>query len=270
MTDVADLLQITRDSNISEADRQDVLRSLQHLADTGNQEAKNALETGLRIPLSPLQGSLDKQTFAAVFDSCCKAGWSEQAFELWNQWQAAVPKESVFAALESPQRPLPATYVDTAVLYGYCKSRNMTVPECHVFLDKLGVGSTYDYDRIVYNTSACDREGRAIPNYRWFLLKLVWDAEHLPEYDWPSRELLHSTLDKFLPIAELTVPLFKEVAALEHELLTTFDHRNEFLAAMKNRPRVRELASCFTSRPDIKVYLPDSVYDLFWQMTKPA
>jgi hypothetical protein len=50
MTDVADLLQITRDSNISEADRQDVLRSLQHLADTGNQEAKNALETGLRIP----------------------------------------------------------------------------------------------------------------------------------------------------------------------------------------------------------------------------
>jgi hypothetical protein len=102
------------------------------------------------------------------------------------------------------------------------------------------------------------------------LLKIVWDAEHVMDYDWCSKELLQTTLDKFLPIAELTVPLFKEVAALEHELLTTFDHRNELLAAMKNRPRVRELASYFTSRPDTKVYLPDSVYDLFWQMSQLA
>jgi hypothetical protein len=72
-----------------------------------------------------------------------------------------------------------------------------------------------------------------------------------------------------LPIAELTVPLFKEVAALEAELLTAPYH-NEKVAAIKNRPRVRELASWFASRPDTKVYLPDSVYGLVWQMSQRA
>jgi hypothetical protein len=145
----------------------------------------------------------------------------------------------------------------------------MTVPECHVFLAKLGAGSTHHYDRIVYNAASCAREGRTIPNYRWYLLKLVWDSEDLADYDWPSTELIQATLDKFLPVAELTVPLFKEVAAFEGELLTAPYH-NEKVAAIKSRPRVRELASWFACRPETKVYLPDSVYDLFWQMTQPA
>jgi hypothetical protein len=145
----------------------------------------------------------------------------------------------------------------------------MTVPECHVFLAKLGAGSTHYYDRIVYNAASCAREGKAIPNYRWHLLKLVWDAEHLADHDWPSRELLQSTLDKYLPIAELTVPLFKEVTRLEGELLTAPYH-NEKVSEINNRPRVRGLASWFASRPDSKIYLPDSVYSLFWQMTRPA
>jgi hypothetical protein len=90
----------------------------------------------------------------------------------------------------------------------------------------------------------------------------------MPEYDWCSRELLQSTLDKFLPIAELTQPLFKEIAGLERELLLLNIHtRNEQVAVIKNRPRVRELASYFTSRPDTKVYLPDSLYHVFWEMT---
>jgi pentatricopeptide repeat protein len=261
MTDVADLLQITRDSNISEADRQDVLRSLQHLADTGNQEAKNALETGLRIPLSPLQGSLDKQTFAAVFDSCCKAGWSEQAFDLWDRWRA-IPR-SVLEGLDAPSpRPLPAWCVDQKILYDYCRAKGMSVPEAHVFLTKLGEHPTF-YDRLAYDAAQCDREGKAIPNYRWYLLKLVWDSEHLSDYDWPSRELVQTTLDKYLPIAELTVPLFKEVAALEHELLTTGIHHTEKVAEIKSRPRVRELAIYFEAHPDSRVYLPDSLHHVF-------
>ncbi len=82
-------------------------------------------------------------------------------------------------------------------------------------------------------------------------------------------ELVQTALDRYLPIAELTVPWFKEVAALEGKLLTAPYH-NEKIAAIKSRPRVRELASYFTSRPDTKVYLPHSVYSLFWQMIQPA
>jgi hypothetical protein len=69
-------------------------------------------------------------------------------------------------------------------------------------------------------------------------------------------------------MAELTQPLFKEIAGLERELLLLNIHtRNEQVAVIKNRPRVRELASYFTSRPDTKVYLPDSLYHVFWEMT---
>ncbi len=191
------------------------------------------------------------------------------------QWRTAILADvDILGGLDSTAEEIAArrsdpTRIDEGLLYRYCKSRGMTVPECPVFLDKLGVGSTYHYDRIVYNAASCAREGRAIPNYRWFLLKLVWDAEHLTDYDWPARELLQATLDKYLPIAELTVALFKEVAALEGELLTAPYH-NEKVAAIKSRPRVRELTSWFASRPDTKVYLPDSVYGLVWQMTQPT
>jgi hypothetical protein len=89
----------------------------------------------------------------------------------------------------------------------------------------------------------------------------------LPEYDWVSHGLLQATLDKFLPIAELTQPLFKEIAGLERELLLLNVHtRNEKVALIKNRPRVRELASYFTSHPDSKCYLPDSLYHVFWEL----
>jgi hypothetical protein len=273
MNYVTELIQASRDSNVKEDDKQAILNSLRNLADNGDVSARAALDSNS----SPsLHGDLRSLSFAAVFDSCCKAGWSEKEFEFWKQWRTVILADvDILAGLDSTAEEIAArrsdpARIDTALLYRYCKSRGMTLPECHVFLDKLGVGSTYNYDLIVYNAASCDREGKTIPNYRWFLLKLVWDAEHLPEYDWPSRELLQSTLDKFLPIAELTVLLFKEVAALEHELLTTGIHHNERVSEIKNRPRVRELASWFTSRPDTKVYLPDSVYDLFWQMTKPA
>jgi hypothetical protein len=43
MSCVNELTDILRDLNLSEVDRQDVLRSLRNLADTGNQEAKIAL-----------------------------------------------------------------------------------------------------------------------------------------------------------------------------------------------------------------------------------
>jgi len=210
------------------------------------------------------------------FDSCCKAGWSEKEFEFWEQWRIAILADvDILAGLDSTAEEIDArrsdpTRIDTALLYSYCKSRGMTVPECHVFLAKLGAGSTHYYDRIVYNAASCAREGRTIPNYRWYLLKLIWDAEHVMDYDWCSKELLQTTLDEFLPVAELTVPLFKEVAALEHELLTTGTHHNEKVSEIKSRPRVRELASWFACRPDTKVYLPDSAYDLFWQMTQAA
>jgi hypothetical protein len=75
------------------------------------------------------------------------------------------------------------------------------------------------------------------------------------------------TLDKFLPIAELTQPLFKEVAALEHELLTPGNAAgNEKVAAIKSRSRVQELAAYFGARPDSKVYLPDRLHHVFWEM----
>jgi hypothetical protein len=266
MNYVTELTQALRDFSIHDDDRQAVLKSLRSLADKGDGSARAALDS---ISSTSLPGDLGNLSFATVFEHCCKAGWGEGEFELWARWRT-IPR-NVLGGLdtEAPAGPLPSWCVEQKVLYDHCKAKNMPVAECHVFLNKLGEHPTY-YNRLAYDAGNCEREGGAIPNYRWFLLKLVWDAEHLPEYDWPSRELLQSTLDKFLPIAELTVPLFKEVAALEHELLTTFDHRNEFLAAMKNRPRVRELASYFTSRPDTKVYLPDSVHDLFWQMTKQA
>src|ERR1700694_2617544 len=104
MTDVADLLQITRDSNISEADRQAVLNSLRDLADKGDPEAKTALEAGLRIPLFPLQGKVESLSFAIVFDFCCKAGWSEQAFEFWNRWRS-LPVDVIGGLDTSAPRP---------------------------------------------------------------------------------------------------------------------------------------------------------------------
>jgi hypothetical protein len=268
MNYVTELSNVLRDSNVSQDDRQAVLNSLRNLADKGDTEARLALDNS-----SPsLSGDLRNLSFATVFEHCCKRGWSESEFNLWTRWRA-VPR-NVLGGLDaigpaSAPRLLPSWCVDQKVLYDHCKTKGMSVSECHVFLSKLGELPT-SYSRIAYDAAQCDREGKAIPNYRWYLLKLVWDSEHLPDYDWPSKELLQATLDKYLPVAELTVPLFKEVAALEHELLTTFDHRNEFVAAMKNRPRVRELASHFTSRPDTKVYLPDSVYDLFWQITKTS
>jgi len=76
-------------------------------------------------------------------------------------------------------------------------------------------------------------------------------------------------LDRYLPIAELPVPWFKAVAALEGKLLTAPYH-NEKIAAIESRPRIREPASYFISRPDTEVYLPHSVYSLFWQMIQLA
>jgi hypothetical protein len=262
-----ELTELLKDSSIEESDRQTIMQTLRQLADKGDATARLALDNSS----TSLPGDLRNLTFATVFEHCCQAGWGEKEFDLWTRWRA-VPR-NVLGGLDaigpaSAPRHLPWWCVDQKVLYDHCKTKGMSVSECHVFLTKLGEHPTF-YDRLAYDAAQCDREGKSIPNYRWYLLKLVWEYEHLPEYDWCSQELVQTTLDKYLPIAELTVPLFKEVAGLEHELLTTFDHRNEFLAAMKNRPRVRELASYFTSRPDTKVYLPDSVHDLFCQMTKP-
>ncbi len=141
MNYVTELSNVLRDSNVNDDDKQAVLKSLRDLADKGDPEARNALDTGLRIPLSPLQGKVESLSFAAVFDFCCKAGWSEQAFEFWNRWWA-VP--DVIGGLDTtdtvsaPRPSLPPSYVDAGVLYSYCKSRGMSVQECHVFLGKLG------------------------------------------------------------------------------------------------------------------------------------
>jgi hypothetical protein len=235
MNYVTELTQALRDFNIHDDDRQAVLKSLRSLADKGDGSARAALDS---ISSTSLPGDLRNLTFETVFGHCCKSGWSESEFDLWDRWRA-VPR-NVLGGLDaigpaSAPRPLPSWCVDQKVLYDHCKSKGMSVSECHVFLNKLGEHPT-SYDRLAYDAAQCEREGGAIPNYRWFLLKLVWDAEHLPEYDWPSRELLQSTLDKFLPIAELTVPLFKEVAALEHELLTTGIHHTEKIAEVKAAP----------------------------------
>jgi hypothetical protein len=118
----------------------------------------------------------------------------------------------------------------------------MSVPEAHLFLTKLDEPPTY-YNRLVYDAAQCEREGKSIPNYSWYLCKLVWDAEQLPDCDWCSQELVQTALDRYLPIPELTVPWFKEVAALEGKLLTAPYH-NEKIAAIKSRPR-----SANTSHP---------------------
>jgi hypothetical protein len=192
---------LLKDSNIHEADRQTILQSLRTLADKGDLTARLALDGSTS---TTLQGDLRSLGFAAIFAACCEAGWGERQFELWNRWRA-VPR-NVLEGLDAPSfRPLPAWCVDQKTLYDHCRAKGMSVPEAHVFLTKLGEPPTY-YNRLAYDAAQCEREGRAIPNYRWYLLKLVWDAEHLPDYDWPSTELLQTTLEKFLPVAELTVP----------------------------------------------------------------
>jgi hypothetical protein len=67
-------------------------------------------------------------------------------------------------------------------------------------------------------------------------------------------------------VAEVTQSLFKDIAGLEHELLTTGTRHNEKVAEVKSRPRVRELAVYFEAHPDSRVYLPDSLYHVFWEM----
>jgi hypothetical protein len=258
---VTELTEILKDPTTDESDRQTVLNTLRGLAAKGDESARLALGNSS----TSLPGDLRNLSFATVFEHCCQAGWSQQAFEFWTRWRA-VPR-NVLGGLdtEAPAGPLPSWCVDQRVLYDHCKTKGMSVSECHVFLNKLGEHPTF-YDRLAYDAAQCEREGKSIPNYRWHLLKLVWDSERLADYDWPSTELLQATLDKFLPVAELTVPLFKEVAALEHELLTTGIHHTEKVAEIKSRPRVRELAIYFEAHPDSRVYLPDSLHHVFWEM----
>jgi len=177
----AELTELLKDSNVEESDRQTILRSLKALADKGGVTARLALDNS-----SPsLPGDFRNLSFAAVFEHCCQGGWGEKEFDLWNRWRA-VPR-NVLAGLDDspPIRSLPRSCVDQKTLYHYCKAKNIPVAECHVFLTKLGEPPTY-YNRLAYDAAQCEREGKAIPNYRWYLLKLVWDAEHLPDYDWPS------------------------------------------------------------------------------------
>ena len=264
MNYVTELIQVSQDSNVNEDDRQAILKSLHDLAEKRDESARLALEK----PSTPLQGDLKTMSFTAIFNYCCLEGWGERAFEFWGRWRA-IPRDVLGLDTIGPASapgPLSPWCVDQRVLYDHCKSKGMSVSECHVFLDKLGETHTY-YDRLSYDAAACDREGRSISNYRWYLLKLVSGAEYVPEYNWCSHELLQSTLDKFLPIADLTQPLFKEIAGLERELLLLNMHtRNEKVAVITNRPRMRELAAFFTSRPDTKVYLPDSLYHVFWEL----
>jgi hypothetical protein len=51
MNYVTELSNVLRDSNVNDDDKQAVLKSLRDLADKGDPEARNALDTGLRIPV---------------------------------------------------------------------------------------------------------------------------------------------------------------------------------------------------------------------------
>ena len=132
----SDLNELLRDPTIAENDRQNVLSSLRQLADKGDETARLALDN-----FSPsLRGDLKNLSFAAVFDTCCNAGWSEKEFEFWKRWRRAILADvDIFAGIDATAEEIASwrsapTRIDEGVLYGYCKSRGMTVPECHVFL----------------------------------------------------------------------------------------------------------------------------------------
>jgi hypothetical protein len=141
----AELTELLKDPGIGESDRQTILQTLRQLADKGDATARLALDNS-----SPsLSGDLRNLSFAAVFEHCCQAGWSESEFDLWNRWRA-VPR-NVLEGLDAPSlRPLPEWCVDQKILYNYCKAKGMSVPEAHVFLTKLGEPPTY-YNRLIEN-----------------------------------------------------------------------------------------------------------------------
>jgi len=67
-----ELTELLKDPSIKEADRQTILQSLRTLADKGDLTARVALDNSSPSP----HGDLRNLSFAAVFDSCCTAGWS--------------------------------------------------------------------------------------------------------------------------------------------------------------------------------------------------
>ena len=119
---VSELTKILRDPTIEESDRQVAFRSLRELAVKGDVAARLALDSNS----SPsLHGDIKSLSFAAVFDSCCKAGWSEKEFELWKHWRTAILADvEIPAGLGSTAQEIAArhsdpTRIDTARLYSY-------------------------------------------------------------------------------------------------------------------------------------------------------
>jgi hypothetical protein len=126
-----ELTELLKDPSIKEADRQTILQSLRTLADKGDLTARVALDNSSPSP----HGDLRNLSFAAVFDSCCKAGRSEKEFEFWKQWRRAILADvDILARLDSTVEEIDArrsttVRIDEGLLYSYCKSRGMTVPE---------------------------------------------------------------------------------------------------------------------------------------------
>jgi len=152
------LTELLKDPSIKEADRQTIrdpnvrqmlsrvtreisptgsiiLQSLRTLADKGDLTARVALDNSSPSP----HGDLRNLSFAAVFDSCCKAGRSEKEFEFWKQWRRAILADvDILARLDSTVEEIDArrsttVRIDEGLLYSYCKSRGMTVPETRFF-----------------------------------------------------------------------------------------------------------------------------------------
>lgn len=162
--------------------------------------------------------------------------------------------------------------VSRRVAFDFSKVRNMTVSECHELLRALGLRdrSFNLYDLVQSAAAVCDREGRSTTTYRYYLLNVWRNARHVPDYDWPARELYEATLTKFLPHGKLTRELFCELAALEEELIgyeRDFGTRQAKLEAKRQDAHFRELAEWSEANPEVKSCIPDNVSRLFWDIT---
>jgi hypothetical protein len=172
-----ELTELLKDSNIQEADRQTILRSLRELADTGNQEAKAAL------------ASVEPHTSGIT-----------------NRNLVDMDTVAAIAHFQARQR----------ALYGKYKAEGLTGPECVARLRENG-GIALNYGLIESDAQTCEKADKSAlfryhlltlyghlksaPDYDWPARELgeTTLAKYLP-YEWLTRDLFEAMADLELHI----------------------------------------------------------------------